>query len=955
MSKRLYFLISIVLVLALSGSVQAVTPLDVNNYSFEYNVDGNQITCSGGTMDDYIMGWYQGGAALYAGRSVSCSLPEACDDCWDPNSTNFPDGYVIAFFQTNVYIYQITDHVFEVGKRYTLSWEGLGWGDVMVGSLFYGDNPDANIVASESVALTSSGEQPWTWNHGEFVFQVGDGAPCIGETIGIRLLAAGGVGDYLFADKVTLDKDWGTTAWDENPEDGSDEVDKDVVLEWRPGLWAADVNGHDVYFGTSFAEVNDANTATAGVYRGPDDVGSYTDPCDANLTIYTYDPPETLELVRTYYWRIDEVNEDWVSGPVPPVNYRWKGDVWSFEVEGRAKEPYPADEAAGVAYDVVLHWTPGRDAATHDVYFGTDETAVSNATTSSAEFMVNQGPNTFDTNNYDANGLKFSREYYWRIDEVNDGNVCPARIWSFTTSDHIEVDDMDSYADHTAIRAVWRDFYSGINPKNLAELFVETNQDLVRDGNSMRYYYRNRTSTGPNPDGSYAEANAVDLEVGTDWTVGGVKALVVNFCGDTANGQEDHMSYSIANDRLWVSLLDGGSNEGIMTLLDMNNVTDGSWHEWNISLRDPNFNGVDMNNVAKVYIGFGGVKGGAVSKHGAGYDDLVGDTVWFDDIGLYPPRCVPSYAEPKGDFDEDCVIDYLDLDNIGRDWLVSGGMVLASPPDAGLLAGWYTLDEGVGQTAGNSGTLGGSHNGMLGNTGVVDACDPLWITDDPCAARQRCLEFDGATEYVEIPPFDFNTDTLTITAWVKRSGSQEIFAGIVVAADPCIGNTKAGLQFGSTPDWKSTNTLNYTWPDDGPPFTWEFQSDLLLPDGEWVFVAVTVEPTVGTLYMYDGTMQRATNLANVHMVEEFDCVTDIGWNRTKGVDKRHFDGRIDDVRIYNYTLSQGEVLYLADPNGMFYQPLEDWRADIDDNDKVDFKDYVILANNWLDEILWPAP
>jgi len=79
-----------------------------------------------------------------------------------------------------------------------------------------------------------------------------------------------------------------------------------------------------------------------------------------------------------------------------------------------------------------------------------------------------------------------------------------------------------------------------------------------------------------------------------------------------------------------------------------------------------------------------------------------------------------------------------------------------------------------------------------------------------------------------------------------------------------------------------------------------------------------------------------------------------GWVNQKGIDK-YVNGRIDDARFYSYTLSPGEVLYLVEPAGSVYVPLEDWRADINDDDKVDFNDYVILANNWLDEILWPAP
>jgi hypothetical protein len=846
MSKRLYFLISFVLVLALSGLVQAATPLDVNNGSFEYDCNGNQIVSkeTAPTGPGCIRGWTNSGN--WFGATIWCGSP-----LYDPNDPNAQcngvgatDGHVSAWIEgSGIYIYQVTDHVFEADRRYIVTFDAQGWGATFTPSLFYpldGNFPDVNHIDVWGEEMLIDSEVPVGPDKYELdlelIFTTVPSQAYIGKQIGIKFFNASG-GGYVFIDNVRLSYQPATQAGNPSPKNRAPDASILTDLSWVAGIEAAE---HDVYFGTDFNNVNDANNS---------------DPC----------------------------------GP---------GEIYRKR-QGLASTTYNLPEG----------------------------------------------------------NLEFTKEYYWRIDEVNDPCLWKGDIWSFTTSDHVDVDDFDSYADTAALGAVWKDFYSNPSGLNRAEVFIEStdvNKFLDTGEQSMGYYYRNFTSQGKWYH-SWAEANTVDLEVGTDWTVGGVKALVVNFCGDTANGQEATKDYTIADDQMWLELVDGGANAGIVRLPDMNDITDGSWHTWNISLQDPCLSGVDMNNVAKVYIGFGGAKGGAYKTIGAGSTDLIGDTVWFDDIGLYPPRCVPSYAEPKGDFDDDCVIDYLDLDNIARDWLVSGGWVSASPPDAGLLAGWYTLDEGINQTVVNYGTYGATHNGMLGNSPAVDACDPLWITNDPCAARERCLEFDGVTEYVEVPAFDFNTDTLTITAWVKRSGSQEIFAGLVVAADPCNGNTKAGLQFGSTPSWKSTNTLDYTWPDDGPPHTWEFQSDLLAPDGEWVFAALTVEPTVGTLYMYDGTMHRATNLANVHMVEEFDCVTDIAWNRSKGVDKRHFDGRIDEVRIYDYTLSQGEVLYLADPTGTFYQPLEDWRADIDGDDKVDVKDYVILANNWFDEILWPAP
>ena len=104
-----------------------------------------------------------------------------------------------------------------------------------------------------------------------------------------------------------------------NPADAASAVPRDALLTWSPGQFAAK---HDVYFGTSFSDVNDAsraNPANILVSQGQ----------DAN----TYDPPGLLDFGQTYYWRIDEVN-------APPTSTVFKGDVWSFTVEPLS---YPID------------------------------------------------------------------------------------------------------------------------------------------------------------------------------------------------------------------------------------------------------------------------------------------------------------------------------------------------------------------------------------------------------------------------------------------------------------------------------------------------------------------------------------------------------------------------------------------------------------------------------------
>ena len=101
---------------------------------------------------------------------------------------------------------------------------------------------------------------------------------------------------------------WQLWAFSPDPDDGAIDVIQTPTLGWRVEARASQ---HDVYFGDDEKVVADATPATPGVYRGRQ---------PAAMT--TYDPG-VLEWGKTYYWRIDEVNEADPSSP-------WKGNVWSF-------------------------------------------------------------------------------------------------------------------------------------------------------------------------------------------------------------------------------------------------------------------------------------------------------------------------------------------------------------------------------------------------------------------------------------------------------------------------------------------------------------------------------------------------------------------------------------------------------------------------------------------------
>jgi len=97
------------------------------------------------------------------------------------------------------------------------------------------------------------------------------------------------------------------TAGNPSPPNGAVDVKHTPTLRWSVGEKAVK---HNVYFGTDAATVANATTASAGIYRGQQDLA-------ANSHVPTEAP---LAWNSTYYWRIDEVN----------AADTWKGSLWSF-------------------------------------------------------------------------------------------------------------------------------------------------------------------------------------------------------------------------------------------------------------------------------------------------------------------------------------------------------------------------------------------------------------------------------------------------------------------------------------------------------------------------------------------------------------------------------------------------------------------------------------------------
>ncbi len=201
-------------------------------------------------------------------------------------------------------------------------------------------------------------------------------------------------------------------------------------------------------------------------------------------------------------------------------------EVRFFYLPVQAREPQPAAGATGVDLDATLNWRPGREAASHQVYFSADKDAVTNGTAPAVAAT---------DHSYTPTSLQFGATYYWKVDEIGAAatpGTQPGDVWSFTAREYAVVEDFESYTDKAGseIFAAWIDgFTNGTNGSTVGYMtagngtFGETT--IVHGGKqAMPMEYNNVKSP------FYSEAERTFAPV-QDWTGNGADTLVLWFRG----------------------------------------------------------------------------------------------------------------------------------------------------------------------------------------------------------------------------------------------------------------------------------------------------------------------------------------------------------------------------------------------------------------------------------------
>jgi beta-lactam-binding protein with PASTA domain len=334
--------------------------------------------------------------------------------------------------------------------------------------------------------------------------------------------------------------------------------------------------------------------------------------------------------------------------------YPGRTKVWALHMPERAWCPTPADNATGVpSLGTVLCWCPGDSTELHHVYLSTDYDAVADGTA----YVTNL--HGHDNTCYDPGPLLLGRTYYWRIDEQYAATIVEGRIWTFTVEQSRVVENMEPYSyAPTLIYETWIDgcgYWVGDEQmlSNGTGSCVNLWMANVHGGaKAMVYTYENVLYSLWERDNNYSEAYR-EFDPPLDWTSCGEKALVLWFYGDRNNYSTD----------MWVLLNDNISAMHVYGTYgdDPEDIKKEEWIDWNIKLSDFAAAGVDLSSVYRLSIGFGDRVGNAA-------DDALG-IMLFDDIALYPTRCVPKYATDIVDVNADCVVDIRDIMVLSRYWL----------------------------------------------------------------------------------------------------------------------------------------------------------------------------------------------------------------------------------------------------------------------------------------------
>jgi hypothetical protein len=454
-------------------------------------------------------------------------------------------------------------------------------------------------------------------------------------------------------------------------------------------------------------------------------------------------------------------------------------------------------------------------------------------------------------------------------------------IWSFSTQEYLVVDDFESY--NTTDKQIWETWLDGLG-------FGLPGNPNFNPGNGTG------SAVGDENSPSYMEETIVHS---------GSKSVPMAYNNSVASISEITAKTSdLSIGRDWIradikamTLYIHGSkdNLGGQLYVKLNDerkdqsadLAGEFWQEVNIDL-------VDVQSVTSLTIGIAGTGSSGI--------------VYIDNIRLYPSRCIPEKV--PGDLTGDCIVDEEDLAVIADNWLKRP------------LSVEYTFDTDLSDTSGNNRHGVGQNNPAVAN-GILTLNRSNFV-DIPLGSDNP---FDGSRDFSIA--MDFKTNFASLLLSSARDNDR---------------------------DNNSMSVFVHHW---GQPYTGEVLYDNYTVgaasveddpvDNEWHNMAVTYDADNELFIVYlDGVSGEAVEMNPAIPDIAADTVrigSSLNDSYPYNEDVVDLIGDVDNIRIFNFTLTQADILNLpAIPTAP---------TDLNGDGMIDQADQDIVQANMGPEKLWP--
>ena len=659
------------------------------------------------------------------------------------------------------------------------------------------------------------------------------------------------------------------------PAAGQKNVALDAVLDWRGGREAA---LHEVYFSSD----------KQAVVNGTALVGTVTE--------NSYQPA-SLEFGKTYYWKVNEVNE--AASP-----RSWEGDIWRFYTleyfvvddfedyndfepdrifdtwidgwadpangsqvgyaeppfaektithGGKQSMPFDYNNTSGVAYSEAERtfaspqdWSVSG-AKVLSLWFRGIPASVGSFTAGPPIYrMTAAGADIWDT----------SDQFHFAYKQLSGNGSITARVVSLTNThawakagvtirESLAADSIhaDVVVTPTSGAALQRRLTAGGSSTGDTKAGIAAPQwvRLTRSGNTFTAEHSANGTAWTALGTPVTIPMLNDIYIGLCLTSHNVNATCTAEFSDVTTtgivtGDWQSQDIGIASNQasqLYVALADSAGNTATVKHPDSAATTIATWTEWPID--QASFTGVNLQAIKKMIIGVGDKANPTAPGQAAG-------RLYIDDI------------------------------KVGNPILPIG------------LVAYYAMENNTEDSSGNN-----NHGIAVGS--------PVYVAGP--AGKGMAIQFSGAIgQYVDLGTFNPSevTDLLSVSLWAKWNGLSGLYQGLIAKRN----TWNAAQMMWQIEANQATGALTFSrqnsYPGSGNP---------VLPIGEWAHLAVTFDGAIARFYV---NSQR-TGQGTFSFGSNKDATMHIGCCDANGGNP--FNGALDEVRLYDIVLSDAEISTLA--------------------------------------------